>query len=514
MCGSLVSIHDVSRSGDQVAVIDLRAQGREPKSGKRWETQWRDATRTKRTKRFATKKEAEDHDAAMRLESDRLRGNSVDDRLAKKLTVADLQQEYIEHLERYGGRGGAGTRASTLAGYTSQYDNWIAPGLGNLRLADLNREVIDQWRDSMRNVKGNEPAAATRAAVVRQASRLWTYGVERGLLRDNPSKSRSGKLVGGTKPKKRKEHVYLDPQQVWRLLAVARQIDQQTHDVIQTMVTTAMRFGELAALQAQDLDPDTGDLHIQRAYSSAGGKLRLEPPKTGEDRTVRVRGDVLEMLTERTSRLKRGDLIFAGSQGAPLRLDNWRDRKFYPVVHQARSVIERAQERLRVTEQRRGYAYWGPRTSAALDEARRLREQAKAGRFDERVRYEGGRIVIDGPQVPDLWVDVLKTVKPDTKSLANVIDAYTKHVVELQREIPLELLEGSTDFARLTPHDLRHTAISIAVSHGANVKVVQRLAGHASAKITLDTYAGLFEQDMEDIASGMMNALANPLAQA
>jgi integrase len=45
-------------------------------------------------------------------------------------------------------------------------------------------------------------------------------------------------------------------------------------------------------------------------------------------------------------------------------------------------------------------------------------------------------------------------------------------------------------FPRPTFHDLRHTAVSLAISHGANVKVVQRIAGHASATMTLDTYAG------------------------
>lgn len=35
---------------------------------------------------------------------------------------------------------------------------------------------------------------------------------------------------------------------------------------------------------------------------------------------------------------------------------------------------------------------------------------------------------------------------------------------------------------RVTPHDLRHTAASLAVSAGANVKAVQRMLGHASAR--------------------------------
>lgn len=43
----------------------------------------------------------------------------------------------------------------------------------------------------------------------------------------------------------------------------------------------------------------------------------------------------------------------------------------------------------------------------------------------------------------------------------------------------------------LTPHELRRTAVSLAVSAGANVKAVQRMLGHASAAVTLDVYADL-----------------------
>jgi integrase len=36
----------------------------------------------------------------------------------------------------------------------------------------------------------------------------------------------------------------------------------------------------------------------------------------------------------------------------------------------------------------------------------------------------------------------------------------------------------SNDFPDITPHDLRHTCASLAISAGANVKVVQRMLGH------------------------------------
>ncbi len=55
----------------------------------------------------------------------------------------------------------------------------------------------------------------------------------------------------------------------------------------------------------------------------------------------------------------------------------------------------------------------------------------------------------------------------------------------------------------LRPHDLRHTAASLAVSAGANVKAVQRMLGHASAAMTLDIYAGLFADDLASVADGI-----------
>jgi integrase len=49
-------------------------------------------------------------------------------------------------------------------------------------------------------------------------------------------------------------------------------------------------------------------------------------------------------------------------------------------------------------------------------------------------------------------------------------------------------------------HDLRDTAASLMIASGASIKAVQRALGHASAKMTLDTYGGLFEDDLEDLA--------------
>lgn len=63
-----------------------------------------------------------------------------------------------------------------------------------------------------------------------------------------------------------------------------------------------------------------------------------------------------------------------------------------------------------------------------------------------------------------------------------------------------------TSIPSITPHDLRRTAASLAVSSGAHVKAVQRILGHASAAMTLDVYADLFDDDLEAVAQAMSAA--------
>jgi len=60
----------------------------------------------------------------------------------------------------------------------------------------------------------------------------------------------------------------------------------------------------------------------------------------------------------------------------------------------------------------------------------------------------------------------------------------------------------------LYPHQLRHTAASLAIAAGADVKVVQQMLGHASATMTLDTYGHLFEDRLDEVGDAMDRARA------
>ncbi|BCZ24844.1 site-specific integrase [Mycobacterium senriense] len=68
-------------------------------------------------------------------------------------------------------------------------------------------------------------------------------------------------------------------------------------------------------------------------------------------------------------------------------------------------------------------------------------------------------------------------------------------------------------FPRITAHALRHTAASLAVSAGANVKVIQRMLGHSSAAMTLDVYADLFDDDFTAVADKLSETVGKVWAR-
>ena len=52
----------------------------------------------------------------------------------------------------------------------------------------------------------------------------------------------------------------------------------------------------------------------------------------------------------------------------------------------------------------------------------------------------------------------------------------------------------------ITPHDLRHTCASLAVSAGVNVLALARMLGHKDPSVTLSVYADLFDTDLDAVA--------------
>jgi integrase len=53
---------------------------------------------------------------------------------------------------------------------------------------------------------------------------------------------------------------------------------------------------------------------------------------------------------------------------------------------------------------------------------------------------------------------------------------------------------------RLTPHELRHTAASLAIASGASIKSVRSMLGHALGQMTLDRYGHALADELDAVA--------------
>jgi integrase len=66
----------------------------------------------------------------------------------------------------------------------------------------------------------------------------------------------------------------------------------------------------------------------------------------------------------------------------------------------------------------------------------------------------------------------------------------------------------------ITPHKLRHTAASLAIAAGADVKVVQTMLGHANATETLNTYGHLWPDRLDEVSRVLSSGRTAALKKA
>ena len=130
------------------------------------------------------------------------------------------------------------------------------------------------------------------------------------------------------------------------------------------------------------------------------------------------------------------------------------------------------------------------------------------GVFHEGSTKSGQTRVVYLPGLLHTRIERLLAGKSDselvfTNSIGNPISLanFTKRVFK-----PAVELAG---VPRITPHDLRHTAASNAISAGANVLIVANMLGHSDPSITLKRYAHLFSRDQEVLAASIDKQFTN-----
>jgi integrase len=84
---------------------------------------------------------------------------------------------------------------------------------------------------------------------------------------------------------------------------------------------------------------------------------------------------------------------------------------------------------------------------------------------------------------------------------------------ELYPRTIVDAAGGQTIVYDFKLHELRHTAASLAIQAGANIKALQNMLGHESAGLTLDRYGHLYGSDVEAVGVAINDLLTRDCGQ-
>jgi integrase len=310
--------HGTQRRGRRFGNVRCLPSGRYQARWQGPDGHWHNAPAT-----FASKAEADTWLARVRV--DQAEGSWIDERRSAQ-SLAGFVAEWrptVVHLRR-----------STLKRDLGYVDRYILPELGDLALADVDYVAVAGWVSDLR-ARQLEPATVVKAAQI--LGKILDAAVAADRLRTNPV--RSVKL-----PKvERAELQVLTPAQIVKL---ADAIDERYRALVIVACHTGLRFGELAALTAGDVDLLRRRLVVARNVVDLGELEHSNVKTAAGRRVVPLDAAALEALEPLVGGRHPDDLLFEAPRGGFLRLNSWRTRFWRPATKAA------GLDRLRVHDMR------------------------------------------------------------------------------------------------------------------------------------------------------------------
>jgi integrase len=428
--------------------IDKRKNG----SGQdRFDVRYRGPDGKQRSKTFRTRRDARAFESELAVQ---MRKGVWTDPKAGRVRLSDWAAEWeatTVHLAASSRRIHADNlRLHVLPDVIDHDGKKLAEGLGGYELGKLTTAQLTKWvaalsrKPTSRQPKAKEgetlPVRRLAAGSVHQAYRTLHLCLEAavtcGHIGRNP--------LDGVKPPRleAKPMKFLDAGQVE---ALADAIEPRYRALVLVGAYCGLRIGELVALRWENVDPLARSIKVIEQADPDQGRGAVKPPKTAAGRrSVQVPSFVVDAL------VAHGRLTQAESDG---------------VVPALAGEASRAQ----------GGGGGGLRLVGGTG-------GHESGRGDEA--GEG-----DNSNRPDLWRGlVFRSADGGPIDVSNFRSREWLGAVK------------AADLGHLRIHDLRHTCASLAIAAGADVKVLQRMLGHASAAVTLDRYGHLMPGQSEAVA--------------
>ena len=160
---------------------------------------------------------------------------------------------------------------------------------------------------------------------------IFNYACKHRWVDFNPAEHVEKLVDSGRRERFEGDKNVLAPPEVRRLLDAA---DDRWRPIIQLAVFTGLRQGELLGLRWSDIDWNSRQVHVRRAWRSGAF---VEPKTANSYRVVDIPGLVLHDLKKWKLRCPHGeaDLVFPNGAGHPESHANLLQRGFYPALRRA-----------------------------------------------------------------------------------------------------------------------------------------------------------------------------------
>lgn len=233
----------------------------------------------------------------------------MDRSLPGKIRLGDYIGRWIEERPAL--------RSTTRDLYRWLLKRYIGPHLGGVMLGRLDTALIREWRMVLLNGGVSQSQVAKAYRLMRGA--LSTAVDEDQLLLRNPCR------VQGADRESAAERPVVSVDQV---LAIADGVPERLRSMIMLAAFASLRFGEVTALQRQDVDLVARTVTVQRAFSEVRGEgLVSGPPKSRAGiRTLALPDSLVAMLEAHLGEwvgTAESALVFTTPTGRPIRRGNF-----------------------------------------------------------------------------------------------------------------------------------------------------------------------------------------------
>jgi integrase len=239
---------------------------------------------------FETKRDAE---RALEALIPAIRAGTAPSPADRQITVAQFLDHWLRH--------DPDLRPSTRASYTADVTNYLRPGLGHLRLAEVRPDDITglfarMASGQLRPVMSRGRDVASVAAINRAYRTLHT-AMAQAVAEQRITRNPCGP-VKVARPRRKPVKVW-DPEQTARFLGHARVAEPDLAPAFQLSAWRGLRRGEVAGLKWDDIDLDAGLLTVRRNVTEAGRQVHEGEPKTERGvRTVSLGPKLVAVLRE------------------------------------------------------------------------------------------------------------------------------------------------------------------------------------------------------------------------